>query len=155
MDFFVLIALGLATWIGTSVIVEAEIFRDVREAFDWLHNRYDNWLTYKLRYLIQCHMCTGIWVAAIVSLLVPPVIGSGFVGWGLTALAIKGVAHLFLVLHKLGDAYTSKAEALAHEQLEFAQYYSNSSEYQDGVQATESIWTDCLSQYSELNRMDK
>ncbi len=111
--------LGLATWIGTSVIVEAEIFRDVRQAIDRLDVRYDNWLTYKLRYLIQCHLCTGIWVAAVISLFVAPIASSGVIGWGLTALAIKGIGHLFLVLHKLGDAYTNKlkadSEMLQHE----------------------------------------
>jgi hypothetical protein len=98
------ILLGLATWIATSIIVEAEIFRDVREAVDKLHENHPNWFTYKLRYLIQCHMCTGIWVAATISLFVPPVVGAGVVGFGLTALAIKGIGHLFLVMHKVGDA---------------------------------------------------
>ncbi len=102
-----LIMLGLATWIATSIVVEAELFRDVRCFIDKLHGRYDNWLTYKLRYLIQCHMCTGIWVAAIVAIFVPPVASSGIVGWGLTALAIKGVAHLLLVIHKAGESWTN------------------------------------------------
>lgn len=98
---------GLAAWIGTSTIVEAEIFRDVRESCDKVHNRFNNWWTYKLRYLIHCHMCTGIWVAALIALFIPPLVAVPVVGWGLTALAIKGVAHSFLVLQKLGEAITS------------------------------------------------
>lgn len=101
-----LVVAGFAVWMGTLVLVEGEIFRDFRELFDKLHNRYENWLTYKLRYLVGCHLCTGIWVAAIASLFIPPLIGSGFVGWGLTALAIKGVGHLILVVQKLGEAKT-------------------------------------------------
>lgn len=101
-----LIILGFAAWIATSTIVEAEIFRDIREGCDKIHSRFNNWWTYKLRYLLHCHMCTGIWVAAIISLFVTPVIGSGFVGWGLTALAIKGVAHLLLIIQKLAESKT-------------------------------------------------
>jgi hypothetical protein len=115
-----MILLGLAAWIATSTIVEAEIFRDVREAIEKLHNRYDNWFTYKLKYLIGCHMCTGIWVAAVIALFVAPIASSGIVGWGLTALAIKGIAHLFLVVHKLGDSITEyyKGRSLL-DQIEF------------------------------------
>lgn len=109
----VLIILGFAAWIATSTIVEAEIFRDVREAADRLHNKYNNWGTYKLRYLIHCHMCTGIWVSALIALFVSPVVSSGFVGWGLTALAIKGIAHLLLVVQKLAESYTDKNKAIA------------------------------------------
>jgi hypothetical protein len=98
--------LSLATWMITSIVVEAEIFRDVREAFDKLYNRWPNWLTYKLKYLIGCHLCTGIWVAGIVALAIPPVVSSGFIGWALTALAIKGIAHVFLIAQKAVEAWT-------------------------------------------------
>ena len=101
-----LIFLGFATWIATSIIVEGEIFRDAREAFERLHDRYDNWLTYKLRYLIQCHLCTGIWVAGIVALFSPQIL-PGFAGWVLTALTIKGIAHLILVVQKVLESRTS------------------------------------------------
>jgi hypothetical protein len=111
--------LGLATWIGTSIIVEAEIFRDVREACDRLHIRVNNWATYKLRYLLQCHMCTGIWVAAIVALFVPPIASSGIVGWALTALAIKGIAHSFLVLQKWGEAATENFKSQTEAEQSF------------------------------------
>lgn len=100
------ILLGFAAWIATSVIVESEIFRDLREACDKCHSRWNNWFTYKLRYLIYCHMCTGIWVSAIIAIFVPPFISSGIVGWGLTALAIKGIAHLLLVIQKWAESKT-------------------------------------------------
>jgi uncharacterized membrane protein len=98
--------LGLAAWIATSTIVEAEIFRDVREACDRCHNRYNNWFTYKLRYLVHCHMCTGIWVSGIIALFAAPIVSGGIFGWALTALAIKGIAHVFLVVQKLAEAIT-------------------------------------------------
>jgi len=104
---------GLAAWIGTSIIVEAEIFRDVREAIDRLHDRKNNWWTYKLRYLIQCHMCTGIWVSGIIALFVPAIVSVPVVGWGITALAIKGVGHSFLILQKYFEAKTSEHNAQA------------------------------------------
>lgn len=105
-----MLLLGLAAWIATSTIVEAEVFRDVREACDKVHDRFSNWWTYKLRYLIHCHMCTGIWVSALIALFVPPFIGSGFIGWGLTALAIKGIAHLALIVQKYAEATTKLKE---------------------------------------------
>lgn len=110
---------GLAAWIATSTIVEAEVFRDVREAIDRLHERKNNWFTYKLRYLIQCHMCTGIWVAAVMAIWLPPLVATPVIGWGITALAVKGIAHLFLVLQKLGEALTDRAkkDAAWHEHI--------------------------------------
>lgn len=102
---------GIAAWIATSTIVEAEIFRDVREAIDRLHSRKSNWWTYKLRYFIQCHMCTGIWVSAIIALFLPPLVATPVVGWGLTALAVKGIGHSFLVLQKWFESMTDKNKA--------------------------------------------
>jgi hypothetical protein len=104
---------GLATWIITSTIVEAEVFRDVREACDKVHNKYNNWWTYKLRYLLHCHMCTGIWVSAIIALFIPAFISGGIVGWGLTAFAIKGIGHSFLVLQKLFETVSNHRNAEA------------------------------------------
>jgi hypothetical protein len=106
-----MILFGLAAWIATSTIVEAEVFRDVREACDKVHERHSNWWTYKLRYLIHCHMCTGLWVSALIALFVPPVLPITFVGWGLTALSIKGIAHLFLIVQKLAESSTDKANS--------------------------------------------
>lgn len=99
---------GLAAWIATSTIVEAEVFRDVRDACDKLHDKHNNWWSYKLRYLVHCHMCTGIWVSAIIAFFLPPLVATPVIGWGLTALAVKGIGHSFLVLQKLGEAWTKK-----------------------------------------------
>lgn len=109
----VLFFAGLAAWIATSTIVEAEVFRDVREAADRLHDRVNNWGTYKLRYLIHCHMCTGIWVSALIALIVPPFVSGGILGWGLTALAIKGIGHSFLILQKYLEAKSDHENAQA------------------------------------------
>jgi hypothetical protein len=102
---------GLAAWIATSTIVEAEVFRDVREACDKIHEKRNNWWTYKLRYLIHCHMCTGIWVSAIIALFIPAFVSGGLFGWALTALAIKGIAHSFLIFQKAAEAYTDRKKA--------------------------------------------
>lgn len=107
---------GLAAWIGTSTIVEAEVFRDVREACDRCHAKFNNWWTYKLRYLVHCHMCTGIWVSAIIALFIPPLIPIPIIGWGITALAIKGIAHSFLVLQKLGESITDRNKEVAENE---------------------------------------
>ena|ERR1700754_3208500 len=105
--------LGLAAWIGTAVITEAEIFRDVRDACDKLHDKHDNWWTYKLRYLVHCPMCTGIWVSGIIALFVTPLVSVPFVGWGLTTLAIKGIGHSFFILQKYFEAITDRQKAEA------------------------------------------
>lgn len=107
---------GLAAWIATAVITEAEIFRDVRDGCDKLHKKYNNWWTYKLRYLIHCPMCTGIWVSAIIAFFLTPIVSTPFVGWGLTALAVKGIGHLFLIAQKLAEAFTNQAKSRAAAQ---------------------------------------
>jgi len=123
---------GLAAWIATSTIVEAEIFRDVREACDRVHEKHDNWWSYKLRYLIHCHMCTGIWVSAIVALFIPAFVSGGLFGWALTALAVKGIAHSFLVLQKLGEAVTSHRNVQAESE---ADYLEERKKWNQNVQA--------------------
>lgn len=130
-----MLLLGLAAWIATSTIVEAEIFRDVREAVDKLDNKYSNWLSYKLRYLINCHMCTGIWVAGVIAVFATPFVSSGIVGWALTALAIKGIAHLALVVHKLAD---EKINWLANDQL------LNAYGPHETLEEESKSWTECL-----------
>lgn len=109
---------GLAAWIATAVITEAEIFRDVREACDKVHDKFNNWWTYKLRYLIHCPMCTGIWVSAIIAFFIPPFVASGFIGWGLTALAVKGIGHGVFVFQKLAESIIDRKKA----QTEWSQF---------------------------------
>jgi hypothetical protein len=104
--FTLIVLLGLAAWMATTVLVEGEIFRDFRELFDKLDTKYDNWLTNKLRYLVGCHLCTGLWVGLVIAAFIPAVASSGVVGWVLTGLAIKGVAHLFLVIQKAAESWT-------------------------------------------------
>jgi hypothetical protein len=108
---FTIFLAGLASWIATSTIVEAEVFRDVREACEKLHDKHTNWWTYKLQYFIRCHMCTGIWVSALIALFIPPFVSIPVIGWGLTALAIKGIGHSFLVLQKFFEAATDRKKA--------------------------------------------
>lgn len=115
-----LIFLGIANWLATTILVEAEITRDYR---DWIGKKYDYanehprsrsaWGWYKLKYLVGCHLCTGIWVAIVMAAFVPSVIATPVVGFGLTALIIKGIGHMVLVLHKLGEATSNMANARA------------------------------------------
>lgn len=114
----VILLAGLAAWIATAVITEAEIFRDVRDACDKLHDRHNNWWTYKLRYLIHCPMCTGIWVSAIIALFLTPIVSIPVAGWGLTALAVKGIGHVFLIVQKAAEAYTDRQKS----QTEWSQF---------------------------------
>lgn len=121
-----LVFLGIANWLATTILVEAEITRDYR---DWINSRYERtsevfhprkkWAWYKLKYLVGCHLCTGIWVGLVMALFIPPVIGTPFVGFVFTALIIKGIGHLTLVAHKLGEAISSRANAQAEEHQEF------------------------------------
>lgn len=80
------IALGLVCWISTTVLVESELCRPVRER-----------LRGKLAYLIGCHLCTGTWIAfALVAFFGSP--WAEWYGFIAGALLVKAVAHLVLEL---------------------------------------------------------
>lgn len=118
-----LIFLGIANWLATTILVEAEITRDYR---DWIGKRYDEaneyprsrstWAWYKLKYLVGCHLCTGIWVGIVMAAFITPVIATPVVGFVMTALIIKGIGHMVLVLHKLGEAASNHANARAESE---------------------------------------
>jgi|FLYL01.1.fsa_nt_gi hypothetical protein len=95
------IALGLVNWIATTILVESELFRSVREYVDrrawdarWEWSRR---VWNKARYLIRCHLCTGTWVG----LVQASVFGSpwdGVTGWIAGGLLYRAVGHLVLEL---------------------------------------------------------
>lgn len=114
-----MVMLGVANWFATTLIVESELFRPVR---DWVGNRYEDAAgtkTYgawgKLHYLVSCHMCAGTWVALAMALFTPAVVNVPVVGWVLTALVIKGIGHLVLLLNNKGNARIELDRAEAAE----------------------------------------
>lgn len=49
------------------------------------------------RYFVHCHTCTGVWVGFVLAAAaVHPLVLSGFVGFVVTALAIKALGHITL-----------------------------------------------------------
>lgn len=100
MTPFDLLVLGLACWICTAIVVESEIMRPIRERCT--HP--------KLRYLVGCHLCSGIWVAAgLVAAWFGALAPARFV---VTLLAVKGIGHGLLVLQRVLEA---SSQALPNE----------------------------------------
>lgn len=105
--------LGLACWLLTTIVVESEITRSLRE---WVHGReeiaahtidlyepgergawrfvVESWVAHHVRYLLGCHLCTGVWVGLILALVQP---SSPLGNTILDGLAYKAIAHLVLV----------------------------------------------------------
>lgn len=82
--------LGLVCWWATTIIVESEITRPLRE---WCERHMHE----KVAYLAHCHMCCGTWVG----LALAAVFGGpfpGFAGWVANGLLYKAIGHLVLEL---------------------------------------------------------
>ncbi len=121
---------GLIVWIITTILVESELTRPFRE---WIGTLYDEAATAlavvkahpvtfrpkvrrrlrfyvsflgKMRYLVGCHLCTGVWIGLLVALVLPGVrpFGTGFGDIVLAGLLFKAVAHIVLVLQKVGES---------------------------------------------------
>lgn len=87
--------LGAVVWFVTTVIVESELTRPIREA---IVARFPG----KVGYLVNCHMCAGTWVGLGVGFLHPLALGSGWVvACLLSGLAYKAVGHLILGVNNL------------------------------------------------------
>lgn len=123
MDWSLVIAAGLINWLATTIVVESEITRPLR---DWLAFRrmstiplppehtdafktvivsYDQRLSpfyEKVAYLFGCHLCSGTWIGLAEAVAFGPVIASGLVGIVATGLLFKAVGHLTLELVALG-----------------------------------------------------
>ncbi len=139
--FLLIVLLGFANHLATSIITESEITRESRAFLERLHQRavarlhssahieawseedyraprWHAWaelITRKLSYLHGCHLCAGTWVGLVMAAFVPPIVSSGLVGWALTGLAIKGVGHIVLVVHKYLEAKQHEHEAFAKQ----------------------------------------
>lgn len=122
--FVLLLTLGLVNWLVTTILVESEITRPVR---DWVNDRYrkagnrlvdrtaagtakrwhdwaeEGW--WKARYLVSCHLCSGTWVGLVMGAVVP-VFDIRYVGWVLSGLAYKAYGHFTLeVVGKLKERH--------------------------------------------------
>lgn len=100
-----LLIAGLVNWLATTVIVEGKIFEPVR-MLPFVQSRE------KLRYLVGCHLCAGVWVG-IIEAVAFTALGAPqpYAGWWLllaNALAFKAVGHLILIVAKLGDATVNR-----------------------------------------------
>lgn len=99
-----LLALGLANWIATTILVDSEFTRPLREwAEDLAIRAYDSdrWrlgqVLDKVRYLIGCHLCAGTWLAAALAGATGfRVAEDGAVGFVVGSLAVKAVGHITL-----------------------------------------------------------
>lgn len=137
MEFILIVlALGLANWFATTLIVDSEFFRPLRE---WVARKNVNaveafsadtpfrtrvrevfWR--KTMYLVGCHTCTGTWVGfAIAAFLPTSLVVPGIwpvAGLVLNALAIKAVGHLVLAWVNRSEAAAAldKADAKARAQ---------------------------------------
>lgn len=106
---------GLVNWLATTIIVEGEVFKEVREWFD-------NHAPKKLGYLVHCHLCAGTWVGLGLSLFVPgPIVTVPLVAWFLNALLYKAVGHLILQAFAWGEATVAITQKAAHPEVEKAE----------------------------------
>jgi hypothetical protein len=90
---------GLVNWLATWIIVEAEVFREVREWFKAKCASLPNkTLGKKLCYLVECQLCAGTWVGLGLSLFLggPMEVSIPMIGWMLNGLLYKAVGHLIL-----------------------------------------------------------
>ena len=115
--FLMMLMLGVANWFATTLVVESELFRPLRQ---WIGKHvpddpesFRDEVWFKLSYLVGCHMCAGTWVALVMALFVPPLVAVPVVGYLLTALAIKGIGHLVLLLNNMGNATIDRHRAQA------------------------------------------
>jgi hypothetical protein len=93
------VLLGLVNWIATTIVVESEFFRPLRDGIAQIGERRPRhraaWE--KASYLVGCHLCTGTWIGLVQAL----VFGSPWAGVpGLVAggLVYKALGHLTLEL---------------------------------------------------------
>lgn len=64
------------------------------------------WLTL----LVSCKMCAGTWIGLLVALFVAPIVSVPLVGWVLTGLTLKGIAHLILIGQNAVLTWQAKVE---------------------------------------------
>lgn len=105
-----IIAAGLVNWLATTIVVESELARPLRDLVVRRRAAADRggaeidadrggwrWLDY----LLRCHLCAGVWIGIAEALylaprLAPRLPGPAWAAWPFAALLIKAVGHLIL-----------------------------------------------------------
>lgn len=114
IDWSLVVAAGLVNWLVTTIVVESELGRPLREYVRRRRNlaaqrrptlpppfapgNADRGPWRWLDYLLACHLCTGVWIAIAEALYLGPLVGRGAAGVIFTALIVKAVGHLVLEL---------------------------------------------------------
>lgn len=96
---------GLICWLATLILVESFVAEPLREAtLGWRNVRIDRALETgtlrdiriarlgeKLTYLVNCQLCSGVWIGLVLALIIP-----GPLPMVLNGLLYKAVAHIIL-----------------------------------------------------------
>lgn len=110
MTLGLIVAAGLVNWLVTTIIVESELGRPLRDAVRdrredadinsvfTIEANTDRSVWRWLDYLLRCHLCVGVWVALAEVAWLGPLVGRGVAGFVFTALLVKAVGHLVLEL---------------------------------------------------------
>ncbi len=109
------VALGLANWVVTLILVEGFVFEWYREGLRMLRQRaltrrqaHRALVLQKWAYLAHCQLCTGVWVGWALALVVP-----GPWHWVITGLVYKAIGHLTLELTAAVKSFGQAQEARA------------------------------------------
>lgn len=125
-----ILALGLVNWFATTLVVESEFFRPLREfvshrqltaemhrgraerQLELLWTRWRYWAWSRVAYLIGCHMCTGTWLGFLLVPFAPAIFpGPAWAVFIVTALLIKAIGHMILVLQHMFQGIGSRGPA--------------------------------------------
>lgn len=105
-------AAGLVNWLVTTIVVESELARplrdcvaDRRERSRWVEafgrrmrtpDAADRGVWRWADYLLRCHLCVGVWVAFAEVAWLGPLVGHGVAGFIFSAMLVKAIGHLVL-----------------------------------------------------------
>lgn len=90
---------GIINWLATWILVDAEVFRELRDGFvAWTKAHLPGVAGRKAAYLVRCQLCCGTWVGlGMAALLSGPLVAvHPAASWFLNGLLYKGVGHLIL-----------------------------------------------------------
>lgn len=127
---------GLVNWLVTLIIVESELFREVR---DWV----DTHAPEKLRYLVHCHLCCGTWIGLALALVLPgPLVAvHPLLTWFLNGLLYKAVGHVTLeitAILKHHNALLNAAEGMTNADHREHVSHQSSNGYREGRSPAQS-----------------
>lgn len=118
----VVVFAGLVNWLATTIVVESELFRPLREWIGgktWQYTIYGGktaredhyeWQRPKLAYFLGCHLCTGTWIGLAEACVLRPLPWSGLAGIAASGLLFKAVGHLVLDIVATARAWRDQLE---------------------------------------------